>query len=304
MSNLKEYQQEIEKLIAEENLPKAYEICNRILSYDPENSTFIRLKHRIEKTVQEINRKAIREELQGIEHLLAEKKYAEYLKSIAPLQTYVNQYPEIARKILQAKKLLDQEYSSRREQAYQEILHSLRLGKNLDYQEIIQKLENFSKLGIHVTEIRQRLRQVRRKYIAEQIRLNHGLINSAKFEDILIFLLKLKKIDPQNKQILQLISRVNESYRDFKIESRKDFIFKTEEEIKTLYLKKKYDYCVELCRRVLEIDSQNSLAAKYLTRAQSKSNIESERQIITSIRQFYRNFPQTKDYRDRNYIRI
>lgn len=303
MNNLQEYQKEVEKLIAEENLPKAYEICNRILSYDPENSTFIRLKTKIEKLVLTINRKAIARELHEIEHYLKEKQYAEYLKAIAPLQSYVTQYPEIGQKILAAKKLLDQEYRQKRETAYRQLLMEIKSSPQ-DYQSIIKKLEIFKKLKIHPREVSELIKKIHKKHVSSEIEKNRALINSSKYEDILIFLLKMNKFDPGNTEVDRLIKKVNRTYREFKIESKKDFIFKTSEEMKTLYLAKKYDYCLELARRILDIDSKNRLALHYLTKAGIKSNQETERKIVTDIFSYYRNFRSSKAYQEKNYIKI
>lgn len=305
MANLKDYQKEVEKLMAEENWSKAYEICNKILGYDPENTTFIKLKSSIEKQVKQINSKAISDELNNYNHLIHEKKYEEYLKAVAPLQAYIKQFPEIGTKIINVKKLLDDEYFQKREQAYRELIKDIHAIKGeFNYAETVNKLENFVKLGIHKNDIQNLIKKIKSRHVNNEIEKNSGLINSQKYEDILLFLLKLKKIDKENSQINNLIKKVNTAYKEFKIESKKDYIFKTLEEIKTLYLTKKFDYCVELSERILGIDGNNQLANQYLKKATIKSNDESEKKIINSIYQNYSDFPKSKAFENRNFIKI
>lgn len=305
MSNLKNYQLEVEKLIAEENWSRAYEICNKILGYDPENTTFIKFKRNIEKTVSQINSDAIKQQFKDLEHLIKEKKYAEYLKEVSPLQTYVTQFPEIGIKILKVKKLLDNEYHEKRETAYQELVKEIQNNKGkMDYLDIINKLETFAKLGIHQHDVENWIHKVKNQYINSEIQKRSGLIKSQKFEDILVFLLTLKKIDKKNQQILNLIKSVNVAYKDFNIENKKDYIFKTLEEMKTLYLTKKYDFCAELASRVLQIDENNQLAQSYLKKSKIKSNTISEKKIIKSIFQYYSDFPNTRVFQNKDYIKI
>lgn len=305
MTSLKEFEQQVKSLIAAENWPEAYKICNQILSYDPENSTFLKLKNLIEKEVKQINQKSIHNELQRLEQLLKEHRYEEYLKSIAPLQTYVSDFPEVGEKILQAKKLLDQEYQNRKSQALNEISKEIEeKGDNLDFESTIQRLDQFYKLDFDSKIINKLQDKVRKKWIALQIKQNQGLLESQRYEDIIIFLLKLKKIDDQNHQILSLIKKVKEQYQLQKIENKKDYIFKTIEEIKTLYITKKYDLCMELCERILEIDPQNIQAKQYFQKAKNKADKYSERFIANQIFENYSQFPKSKFYQEGNFIKI
>ena len=303
MPHLKDYKREIEKLISEKNLPKAYAICNRILSYDPRNSTFIKLKIKIEKLVKSINKKAITQELSEIEHLFKNHQYAEYLKAISPLQTYVKEYPEIAEKILAAKKLLDKEYVIKRDNAYRELLKDIK--NNTDDPKLtLQKLENFKKLGIHVNEVEKQIQNVKKQYVSLEIKKNQNLIKSNRYEDTLIFLLKLKKIDPKNKEIELLNKKINHLYKAFRVEGKKDFIFKTLEEVKILYITKKFEYSAELARRILDIDNKNKAALKYFNKARQKVAQESQSKVVSDIFTHYKNFRNTTDFKEKNYIKI
>lgn len=284
MINLKELEKEVKQLIIEENWPKAYKICNQILELDNENSTFIKLKNRIEKEVKNSNKKLIIKELKKLENLLDQENYEEYLKQIAPLQSYASDFPEIERQIIKAKKALEKQYQDRQKNAFQEIENEINQKKeDLDFQTIIQKLELLQRINYDTKRVDLLLKKVKTIWINKQLKENQGLINSQKYEDIIIFLLKLKRVDDQNSRINNLIQKTKNSYQDFKIESKKDFIFKTTEEIKTLIIKKSYDKAIELSERVLFIDSKNPVVNNLYKKAIKLARKNSEKIIYQQI---------------------
>lgn len=302
MPTLKDFEEQVQTLIKEEKWADAYKVCNKILSYDSENIKFIKLRKQIENEVANINQKAISEELAKIEYLIKEGKYAEYLKAIAPLQTFANNYPEIGKKILKAKKLLDAQYEKKRNDVFNEVAGEIK--NKADFSTILPKLNTLYKLGIKQSEIKKLESKAISDYIDKQIKENQGLIKSQKFEDIIIFLLKLKKLDNKNAKVLSLINSTKKNYKSYKIESKKDYIFKTIEEIKTLYIRKKYDLCIVLCERLLDLDENSEIAKKYKEKATKKANKASDRKILENIFRDYKNFKNTKHYKQKNFIRI
>lgn len=302
MINLKELEKEVKQLIIEENWPKAYKICNQILELDYENSTFIKLKNRIEKEVKSSNKKLITKELRKLENLLHQENYEEYLKKIAPLQSYANDFPEIETQIIKAKKALEKQYQNRQKEAFQEIENEINQKKeNLDFQTTIQKLELLQRINYDVNRVNILLKKVKTIWINKQLKENQGLINSQKYEDIIIFLLKLKRVDTENPHVNNLILKTKNSYQDFKIESKKDFIFKTTEEIKTLIIKKSYDKAIELSERVLFIDSKNSVVNSLYKKAVKLARKNSERIIYQQILE---NSNKLKSSKSSEYIPI
>jgi hypothetical protein len=201
MPTLKDFEEQTKALIKEENWPQAYKLCNQILSYDTENIKFIKLKKYIEKEIASINQRAIKEQIENLEPLLKEKKYAEYLKAIAPLQSFVKEYPEIGTKIVKAKKLLDKQYQDKRDAIFNEVSNEIKSKKDtLDFNEVMLKLNKLYKLGIHKTDVQKLGNKLKNQHIKKQIKENLGLINSQKFEDTIIFLLKLKKLDEKKRK--------------------------------------------------------------------------------------------------------
>jgi|GEM_PF-5045078 len=305
MPTLRELEQQIKSLITEEKWFEAYKLCNQILSYDPENSSLLKFKKRIEKEVQLLNQRSIQQELQKLEVYLNNHQYEEYLRNISPLQTYINDFPEIGQKILQAKKLLDKEYNQRKNQALQEIQDQIKnQGDNLDFETTLQKLEQINKLDANSRKVKSLQAQLRNKYINTQLHQNQQLLKSHLFQDIIVFLLKLKKVDSKNRKITTLIEKVKAQYQIEKIENKKDFIFKTLEEVKILFITKKFDLSIELCERILSIDPKNQMAQNYLLKSETKAAKASLRLINNQVILNYQSFPTTKAYLDGNYIKI
>jgi len=305
MNSLKDFEKQVKTLIAGENWAEAYKICNQILGYDPENITFLKLKLHIEKEVKLINQRSIHAEIAKLEPLLKNKQYEDYLRQIAPLQTYVKDFPEIGDKIVQAKKLMDQDFQDRKDEALAEVVKEIKVkGDQLDFDLTLQKLDQLYKLNVNPGEVLNLQKKVKRNWIALQIKQNQGLLSSQKFEDMIIFLLKLKKVDPENTQIESLIKKVKTEYQVQKVENKKDFIFKTSEEIKTLFITQKYDKCIELSQRILDIDPKNLLAINYLKKAKIKADRQSQRFITSQILENFEKFPSTKYFQDGDYIKI
>lgn len=302
MESLNDIKIRVQELTEKEKWAEAYKLCNQILELDPENSSFIKLKKHIEAEVERKNQQSIENELKNLEPLLKEEKYEDYLRQISPLQSYVDQFPIIGEKIIQAQKLMGKQYEDRRDQALEEINNEIRQKKeNLNFEKIFQNLDQLEKINIDKAKLAEVRSKAANIWINKLIKENTGLINSEKFEDIIVFLLKIQKIDPQNHQINSLIQRTKEKYQSYKIENKKDYIFKTLEEIKTLYIKKSYDKAMELAERVLNIDDKNEAAKTYLEKALKKANKESDRQILKDI---VANYKKYKNLPDRKLLLI
>ncbi len=305
MSNLKDYEDQIKLLITQEKWAEAYKSCNEIINIDPENITFIKLRNKIEAEVKRHNQRSIEDELNKLEPLLRSHNYTEYLKQISPLQSYSEDFPIVRHKIIAAKKLLDSEYDERKTQVYQEEIKQIDTDfEHEHYEEALQRLDQLRKSNIQTEQITKLEKKYKKKYLDIELRRNKRLLNSNKFEDIIIFLLKLRKLDPTDSKINSLIESTKESYRLFKIDNQKDYIFKTIEEVKTLYIRKEYDKVLILCARILEIDDKNSLTLSYQHKAESKIRKDSNAKIFKLINHNFKSFKNTSEYRDQNFISI
>ncbi len=304
MESTKEIKQKIDEMIASERWAEAYKLVNQILALDPENGGFIKQKNKIENEVKRHNERAIVSELNNLEKLLKEGKYEEYLGKIAPLQTYINDFPIIGDKIVAAKKMMDASYQDKRNAVIKDLEKEVKeKGETLDFEKTLTKLDQFTTSNFDIAHINSLKQKVKQIWIGKLLKENDGLLNSQKYEDTIIFLLKLKKIDSENQKVLNLITKTKNRYQEYRIESQKDFIFKTIEEIKTLYIKKSYDSAIQLCERILLIDEKNVIAMNYAAKSLVKANKESEKQIYQQIKENYLKIKQNSPLKG-NLVKI
>lgn len=305
MASLKDFENKVKEHINMQEWSEAYKIANQILTLDPENNVFLRYKYKIEKEVKKINKKAIDKELNKLNELINKQDYEEYLRQIAPLQAYINDFPIIGEKIIIAKKLLDQQIINKRNQVFEDLKKEiLKADIETNYQNNLVKLDQLVKLNIRKNEVIQLQNKIKKSWTDHQININKGLLNSKKYEDTLLFLLRLQKIDKNNNRISKLIAKVKKEYQIQKVENKKDFIFKTIEEIKTLYITQKYDKCIILSEAVLNIDPQNKIAKNFHKKCDFKATKNSEKEIYQQIAIYYKNFPQNNNYLEKNYIKL
>ncbi len=291
--NLKDWELKVKQLIDDEKWSDAFRICNEVLRADPENVTFVRLRNKIAAAVKKNNIKIIKKELKKLQPLYKERKFGEYLAGLKPLQSYLSDYPELTNIILDAKKKYEENIKLSQEQFIekkkQEINEELANGKIEYALEIAQHLVDTNKGN---SEIRKFVDQVKSKYVDRKLKQNKGLINSDKYEDAIIFLTKLKRIDPHNSNIDRLIKKTKKVYQAYRRECRKDYIFKTIEEINTLKLQKKYKKALYLAEKIYNIDSKSTRIKKIYNRLQ---RINSAKMSKIISKQIHDNFLRFKD---------
>ncbi|MGL5831354.1 MAG: hypothetical protein ACRCZE_04370 [Candidatus Altimarinota bacterium] len=287
-NHLSEYENQIKLLITQEEWQKAYQLCSEILRITPDNPKFIKLRDKIELAVKEINRKSIKTELKNLEPLLANHQYQEYLEKIGPLQAYIQDFPEIKSLILNATALLNKQFQqSKVDFLNKEIQESEQLVQQKKFPEAVLLLEQLDKAAKTDLRIKSLLLETKNKWIDSLIEENDALINSSKFEDIILFLLKTEKINPNYPKLKNLIQSVKKRYKDSKVENKKDFIFKTLEEVNVLIIKKKFDKAHELNRKILNIDPDNQTALQHRKFLLKKIHKLTEKELTQHIFDYY-----------------
>lgn len=302
---LSEYENQVKLLINQEEWQKAYQLCNEILRINPDNPRFIKLRDKIELAVKEINRKSIKNELKNLEPLLANHQYQLYLEKIGPLQAYIQDFPEIKSLILKATTLLNKQYQQNKVDFLDKQIHQAeQLVQEKKFAEAVLLLEQLDKATKTDLKIKNLLSESKNQWIDSLIEENKALIESSKFEDIILFLLKIEKINPEYLKIKNLIQSVKKRYKDNKIENKKDFIFKTLEEVNVLIIKKKYDKAHELNKKVLNIDSDNTIALQHRKFLLQKIHKLTDKELTQHIFDYYQRNKQLSRQSPQNYLKI
>jgi len=264
ITRIQEAQQKIQELMKEKQWLQAHRACLEILRFDPENIGIIHLKNKIEKKVKSINRKVIKTDIEKLQPLWKEKKYKDLLLNLKQLEPYINDVPKIKTLILRAEKNYEKEMRVELENDYQnEIKKTGELINEKKFHEALQLAEKLRLAKIHVTELKKLIFSIRTNWINDELVRNKILTEGQKFEDILLFYQSLLLIDPTSEKIKNLITQTKKKYQAYKIDEKKEFIYKSLEEIKTLIQLKKYEKALEACLEVLQYDPANKLALSY-----------------------------------------
>ena len=266
--SLREAVEQIKLLIDEEKLQEAYRACLEILRYDPENIHVIHLKNKIERRVRKINRQAVKADLAKLKPLWREKKYEELFMNLKKLESFLPDYPHLKTILLKAKKCYDKQFRHQQEHFYDdETKRIYRMINEKQFQDAILANEKLQTLKIHGETLKKLLIYTRKKWIDHELEQNKILLHGEKYEDILLFLQKLLKLDPNDARLHHIIENKKSQYQRYRIDEKREFIYASLEKIRTLYLRKKYEKTVEAVEEILNVDSKNREANFFWKRA-------------------------------------
>ncbi len=283
-TNLSEAYQKIKELMAEEKWSDAHRACLEILHFDPENIKIIHIKNKIEKIVKKINKKAVKDDIKKLHPLFAQHKYREYLLNLKQLEPYLPDYPPLEKIILRATKKYEEELHGEQEITYQsENKRIAGLLKESKYQEAVLSAEKLRVMGIREEELKKLLADARAQWINNEIENNKTLLGGKKFEDMLLFYQRLLKIDPDSERVKNLIEQTKKVYQAYRIDEKKEFIYKSLEQIRTLHQLKKYEKASEACAEVLEVDPKNQSALNFQMQSQKKAQNLIDDEVITQM---------------------
>jgi len=292
MNNIiQELEQKVQELMKTQEWSQAYKICLEILRADPGNKKFFEYKLKIEKEVKNSNHKAIVHDLERIEPLYNEQKYEEYLSELRKLQAYSKDFPEISEKIIKGQKALEKYLQKSQGEYLNELLRQInQLRKDKKYQEaldICEKIKNLKGIEYNTEKLSK---DIKHELSENEIQEHQSLLNTTKYEDIILFLIQSLNKDPSNSNLKRLLAQKKHEYLLFKIDTKKDYIYKTLEEIKTLYLMKKYDKMIELSENILQINPNDKSALSYKNKAKKKLQKRIDTEIKQQIINNYNNF--------------
>ncbi len=276
---------QINAFMSKEKWLEAHSACLEILRFDPENLKVIHLKNKIKKIVKKINQKAIKQDLDNLKPLWQEQRYAELLSNLDQLQPYIPEYPQLQKVIVKAQKLYKKQMEGEHhEYIKQEQLEIQKLRENGDFQAAVRKAEKLRILAIDEQKIKNLLRDIRTQWLNSEIQKKKSLLESKMYEDTLIFLQGLYRIDKGSAKIKKLLEDTKNRYRQYKIQQKRDIIYRELERVKTLYQLKKYLPCMESAQQILEIDPTNKEALYYFKHAKNHAKKMQNKDLYKQIK--------------------
>ncbi len=302
---LKDAIKTIKQLIAEEKWQDAHRACIEILRFDPDNIKIIRLKNVVEKNVKKINIKAIKDDLKKMEPLWEQHKYEELLEHLKDLEPYISDYPPLKKYIQKAqdayRKSIEKEQKAYVEQELEQIKKLIQQKK---YQEAIRNAEMLRIQKFNEKEVKDWIKKIRETWIENDLQEHQTLLNSEKYEDIQIFLQKLRKIDPSNQKLQKLIDEAKKKAKKHQIEQKRDFIFIGLEKTRTMIQLKKFSKAVEAAREILNIDPANVQAKRLYQKALSKENRQINKDVVSLMKRNNKQIKKQHKENKKNFVRL
>lgn len=302
---LKDAYGKIQTLIIEEKWIEAHRACLEILRFDPDNLKFIRLKNRIEKEVKKINIKAIKTDLDKLQPLWREKKYEELLEHLKQLEPYINDYPPLKDIILKAQNeyknfvLNDQKKYFKVEMARIEQLLNQK-----EFQECIRAAQKLRILKYHEGAVKDLLKKIRTAWVDDELLKNKALLASSNYEDILIFLQGLYRMDSKSVKVNNLMNSVKKKYNRFKIEKKRDFIYEGEEKLRTLVILKKFDKAAQAAQEILNIDPYNKTVKNIYIKSIRRETKKIDKELIKQMKKAQKMMKDEYKNNKKNFVRI
>lgn len=276
---------EIKGFMRVQKWKEAHRACLEILRFDPENIKIIRLKNKIEKAVRKINRSSIEQDLRNLQPLWKEKKYEELLEYLKKLQPFAVDVPKISGLIIKAGKEYKKQLIAQQEQYIeQEIKEINALSEALKFAEAVKAADKLLSAQFDEARIRSLLRRLKKDWIEYELQRNIGLTDGEKYEDILLFYQGLLHIDGKSEKVKKLIEITKKKYQIYRVQQRRELIYKQMEKIKTLYQMGRYEQVMDLTEEILGVDPQNKEAKFYLVKAGRKAGKTLDREIFRQMK--------------------
>jgi hypothetical protein len=200
------------------------------------------------------------------------------------LEPYIPDYPQLKKIIIAAEKKYLEQLRDRQEETYrQDIAAITAMMEKHNYQGALLITEKLRVLNIHEAELKTLLAKIRQEWIDGEIQDNSVLLNSKKYENILLLYYRLQRIDPDSIKLKTLIEKTKKEYQWYKIDEKKEFIYKSLEQIRTLMQLKKYDKVNAACSEILEIDPANKLALSFKKSSSGKLSKQINEEVIAQM---------------------
>lgn len=276
-------EQNIVSLINEKKLRLAYDRCLATLKNFPTEKRFIKLKSKIEVLAEDQNEKYINDQIKNAEKLIDEEKYVDAVKILKPLLKLTKNTGKIEKLIIRSQ----EKYKAKTEKQIEEFKKQERRRLN----ELLEKdpdhlldelfyLENENQGNKTILSITA---EYRGKLIAKKIKEKSVLLSSTKYDDINHFILQLKAIDKNDKQIAALEQEIKLRQHNIQLNQQKEHIYESQKQLITLMQLKKFDKAIKVAEEILAMEPGNKEVQKILAKANSAFFKQTKSRAIKAI---------------------
>ena len=280
---LDQIEQNINSLLAEGRFDKAYSQVNDYLDKYPKAKNLKKLKKKIEEDVEDRNKEVVKGKMMKIDELWKQEKYVEILRE---LKRMIELDPENDK----LKDLFQKTQDKYRDQLETQTKGFEKdQGKKLDQlleqdtDKFLEELYFIEEKNPQNPKVAAMVKKYREKYISKVLSEKKDFIYSNKFEEIMAFISKLKKIDPENKDLNKVEKHIRQKMRKSHIEKKSEYLYKGNEYLDTLLKMKKYDKAAQVAKELLEFGGKNEKLEKILKGAEKKDEKQNRNEVIDKI---------------------
>ncbi|MFC1655266.1 hypothetical protein ACFL3C_00165 [Patescibacteria group bacterium] len=295
----------IKDLISNQRLKEAYTVCNKLLLNFPESGRVYKLQKRIEKTVFKQNVESVKKDLKGLKPLWGEHKYGELVEKLQGLQTYVPGYAPVEKQLEKATKLYSKYSKKERKDTLNKYIKTI--GEKMQKEEYEEAI-TLSKQILHKIPNHEQaaflLNKAKKLFVDKKINDNKVFLESDKFGEIQEFLLGLLKFNPNSKQINSLLKKARRRETVTLEMGKKEFAFRSYENIIVLYKKKKYDKVIEALQELLAVEPDNLKYLELLSKAKKRFSRQLNREVISKIFKLQKKYKLDHKKHPKEFIRI
>lgn len=297
--------EKIKSLIVQEKWNNAHRGCLEILRFDPENITVIRLKNKIEKKVQDLNKKAIKDDLKKLKALWEDKKYEELVHNLKRLEPYMEQYAPLKKFIIKAQKEYKKIVIGEKENEYNEGIKEIKkLTKKNQYADALRLCIKITKLEVYKAAHKAFTKKLIADWVDYELKTNSALLKSNKYEDIILLYNRLLRIDPKSLKVKVRLKKAKKDYDLYRIDQKRDIIYKELEKLRTLMQMRKYDNAYEISQALLNVDPRNKEAKVIFLKSKRKVEKMVDKTLIKQMKYSSKTIKEEYKKNKKDYIKI
>lgn len=174
-------------------------------------------------------------------------------------------------------------YYQRQKNFNQNLVDIRQMAESGNFALAIKKAQELQIPNFRDKKIENCIQQLKNDWIKSELKKNENLLKTDRYEEILLFIQGLKHIDERSSLLKKLVQKIKKKYQVYKVESKKEFIYQSTEQIRTLYQLKKYEKVIQACREVLDVDFKNREIKSLLKRAQNKLRHQIQNEVISQM---------------------
>jgi hypothetical protein len=274
--------------------------CEELLKVAPGEGAILKLYKKARDHIIKQNIEKIDAQIDAAKPLWKEKKYQELLQIYSKLIEFAPEYKKLHRLLKKAHKKAVQQHTKQKEEVVNQYIAAIKKALKSKYWEEARKLaKDFKAATPNLGIASEYVKLVENTYVEDQLEANQAILNSERYEEIMLIYEGLLQKAPWHKKILKMLQNAQKDFiyhqRDLKLRMVKSGTLK----IKILYNTGKYEECQKVCLENLRVNDQNELAQDYLKKAKkklvgvrNKKVIEIVKAGFTSLEPYYTQNPQ------------